>query len=135
AGLVERILLHLPRTRVEPADHPFLDARVPDVSLAILGHTVRLAIGGATRPGPRSETSKLAGILTGPPERPVSGGVRVVGPRAQRGSQPLLDRNRRWARDQHRARDVPDRVVSRQVRRYRFEFARRQLRHGGDAIL
>ena len=130
---------HLPRTWVEPADHALLNARVPDVPLGILRQTVRLALGGhvelADLARPRIETSELAGKLAGPPDRPVSGGVRVVRPRAKRGSKPLLDRDGRWTRDQHRARDVLDRVVRRQVRRDGFELGRRQLHHGGDAVL
>ncbi len=130
---------HLPRAWVEPADHALLNARVPDVPLGILRQTVRLAIGGqvelADLAGPRIETSELAGKLAGPPDRPVSGGVRVVRPRAKRGRKPLLDRDGRRTRDQHRARHVLDRVVRGQVRRDGFEFGRRQLHHGGDAVL
>src|SRR4029453_16858844 len=72
ARLVERILLHLTRTGIEPTDHALLNAGVPDIPLGILAQTVRLGVGGqlelANLSRARIETSELAGELAGPPD-------------------------------------------------------------------
>src|SRR6185503_19742959 len=126
AWVVERILLHLPRLRIEPADDAFLNARVPDMPLRILGQPVRLAVGThiefADLSCPRVETSELAGKLAGPPDRSIRGGVRIVWPGAERRREPLLDRDGGRARDQYRAWGVLDREMRGEVRRDRFEF-------------